>query len=99
MNRIEAIVALFLGVILVGFIVAIAYWKFRNNLVMQSDYTANIVVDKCEKIPVAVSNVMWRVTSKGFIINKTSIKYSAIKKLYTVTCGGVEEATLLKFER
>lgn len=98
MNKIKAVILLILSPIVIGFIVPVIIWILTSNLVMKSDYTAEIVVDKSEKIPVALSNAMHRVTSKGFIINNISINHNANQGKYTIKCGGIEEATLLKYD-
>lgn len=100
MKYIETIVTAILGICILSLVV-IALWAttHSNNAVSNSDYTVNIIVDKCEKIPQALSNATRRVTEKGFIVNKTRVDYNVFGGTYSITCGGVEEATLLKLEK
>lgn len=83
----------------IDFIVPMIMWITNSNLTVQSDYTTEIAVDKDEKVSIAVSNAMYHVTSKGFIINKTYIRYDSNTGLFTITCGGAEEAKLMRLKK
>ena len=100
MKHIEVVVTAILGICMLSFL-AFTLWAttHSNNAVSNSDYTVNITVDKCEKIPQALSNATRRVVEKGFIVNKTRVDYNVFGETYSITCGGVEEATLLKLEK
>lgn len=63
---------------------------------LPSDYECQITVDKCEKIPQAMTNAVNDVASRDFIVVDLDVKKYPLAKTYGVTCRGITRARLLK---
>ena len=63
---------------------------------LASDYKCQIVVDKYEKIPQAMTNAVSDVTSRDFIVIGLDVEKYPLSKTYSVTCKGITRARLLK---
>lgn len=74
--------------------VAFLFIALPDGLV--SDYECRIVVDKYEKIPQAMTNVVSDVTSRDFIVIGLDVKKYPLTKTYGVTCKGITKARFLK---
>lgn len=63
---------------------------------LPSDYKCQIIVDKYEKIPQAMTNAVSDVTSRDFIVIKLGVEKFPLAKTYCITCQGITRARLLK---
>ena len=63
---------------------------------LASDYKCQIIVDKYEKIPQAMTNAVGDVTSRDFIVIDVGVEKFPLAKTYCITCRGITRARLLK---
>ena len=76
-------------------------WEvLKINQPLYGDYTANISVDKPEKIMPALSNAVRRVESKGFAVVGIHVSKEEFfaHKAFNIMVRGVDEATILKLD-
>ena len=84
--------ALFTLIIFAFIILLILAWPEK----LESDYHCQIIVDKYEKIPQAMTNAVSDVTSRNFIVISVDVERYPLAKTYGITCRGITRARLLK---
>ena len=69
-----------------------------ENTPLGFDYSTEIVVDKSEKIPAAISNAIAKVVSKDFDLVYLCVRCTEIPALrYRVEARGIERGNLLAY--
>ena len=63
---------------------------------VKADYTSQVVVDKSEKVPWAISNAMENVRSRNFVMTNLKTIYVRMTGNFVIECSGTEEAHVLK---
>lgn len=70
----------------------------RHREICTERYKTEIIVDDSAKIPFAVSNVLDRVLSKGFILTSLKVEKDGLNGNFKVKCYGSELADILSLE-
>jgi len=79
---------------------AFGAWNLTNRHyeIHPERYKTEIIVDDSAKIPFAVSNVLDRVLSKGFILTSLKVEKDGLNGNFKVKCYGSELADILSLE-
>ena len=70
-------------------------WFMFSYSDVGGDYKTTVVVDDVSKVEWAISNAVYYVKSRNFVVTKLDVRTWHDKK-FKVTCGGVDKANLLK---
>lgn len=87
--------ALLILTVLIG-IGGILYAICTESQQIKADYTSQVVVDKSEKVPWAISNAMENVQSRNFVITSLKTVYMKPTGNFVIECSGTEDAHVLK---
>ena len=63
---------------------------------LNNDYVRKIEVDDSSKIEWAISNAVYDVSSRGFIVKDIDVSKCWIDNTFMIRCGGIERENLLR---
>lgn len=92
----EDTVTMLIGALVVTAIIVFVRGCSLKNTPVGCDYTANVVVDKSEKVEYAVSNAVADVESRRFALVGVEVVHDRLTKRWRVSAQGIERAKLLK---
>ena len=96
MKHAEIVFGAFLTLIVLIGIGGILYAISTESQQVKADYTSQVVVDKSEKVPWAISNAMENVRSRNFVMTGLKTVYVRTTGNFVIECSGTEEAHVLK---
>ena len=96
MKHVEIVFSAFLILIVLIGIGGILYAICTESQQIKADYTSQVVVDKSEKVPWAISNAMENVRSRNFVMTGLETIYVKTTGNFVIKCSGTEEAHVLK---